>query len=582
MQLKFCTFIVTTSVILCNFLSPICSQDRPAPERETGRIEKKAVRAKRQMVVAANPVAAQVGMAILRRGGNAVDAAIAIQMVLTLVEPQSSGIGGGAFLLLYDSKTRKLLSYDGRETAPKTAKGDRFLNSEGKPLQFYDAVVGGKSVGIPGVLRMLEMVHREKGKLPWRELFQPAIQLAENGFPISPRLYQLLSREKNLPRFSAGRNYFYLPNGTPKPMGSKLVNRPLAEVFRIIANQGADAFYKGKIAKDIVATVTQSPVNHGDITLADLANYRAKHREPVCGSYRVYQVCGMGLPSSGGITILQILGILQNFNIASLKSKPIEAVHLFSEAGRLAFADRNRYLADADFVKVPTQKLLDPNYLKFRAKAINLNRSMGKVEPGNLVVSQSKNRLIHWLDLPSTTHFSIVDRDGNAVSMTSSIEDAFGSRLMVRGFLLNNQLTDFNFVPQENGKPVANRVEAWKRPRSSMSPTIVFDSQRKPFLIIGSPGGSAIINFVAKVLVSVLDWNLDVQEAIDLPNFGSRNGPTELEVNTNYATFKERLEARGHRVMVFPLNSGLHGIELKKGELIGGADPRREGIALGD
>ncbi|HEY9294907.1 MAG TPA: gamma-glutamyltransferase family protein, partial [Phormidium sp.] len=356
-----------------------------------------------------------------------------------------------------------------------------------------DAVVGGKSVGVPGVVRMLEMVHREEGKLPWRELFQPAIALAENGFPISPRLYQLLSREKYLQRFPNTRDYFYLANGQPKPVGSKLVNKPLAGVLRSIANQGADAFYNGEIAKDIVTTVTGTAVNAGDLTLADLANYQAKRRDPVCGSYRVYQICSMGPPSSGGITMLQMLGILQNFDLASLKSKPIQLVHLFSEAGRLAYADRNQFLADPDFVTIPTGRLLDRQYLRVRGSAIDLNRSMGKAAPGNIVVSHRLNQSINWLDLPATTHFSIIDKDGNAVSMTSTVESGFGSRLMVRGFLLNNQLTDFNFVPEENGKPVVNRVEAWKRPRSSMSPTIVFNAQKKPILITGSPGGSGII-----------------------------------------------------------------------------------------
>lgn len=582
MQLKFWQLIFTTLVFSCNLVFPVRTQDLPAPEGDTGRTEKQAVRAKQQMVVSGNVLASQAGMAILRRGGNAVDAAIAVQMVLTLVEPQSSGIGGGGFLLLYNGTTGKLLSYDGRETAPGKARSDRFLNAAGKPLDFFEAVVGGKSVGVPGVVRMLEMVHREEGKLPWRELFQPAIQLAENGFPISPRLYQLLSREKYLQRFPNSRNYFYLTNGQPKPIGSKLVNRPLAEVLKAIANQGAAAFYQGEIAQDIVETVSRSPVNPGDLTLADLANYQAKKRDPVCGLYRVYQVCSMGPPSSGGITMLQMLGILQNFDLASLKSKPIELVHLFSEAGRLAYADRNRFLADPDFVTIPTQRLLDPQYLQVRGSAIDLNRSMGKAAPGNILVSSGEKRSINWLDLPATTHFSIVDKDGNIVSMTSTIESGFGSRLMVRGFLLNNQLTDFNFVPEENNQPVANRVEAWKRPRSSMAPTIVFNAQKKPILIIGSPGGSGIINFVAKVLVGVLDWQLDIQEAISLPNFGSRNGPTELEVDTNYVNFKADLERRGHQVIVIPLNSGSHGIEIKNGELIGGADPRREGVAIGD
>lgn len=552
------------------------------PEAGSGRIERAAVKTQTDMVVAANPIAAAAGRDILRRGGNAVDAAIAVQLVLGLVEPQSSGIGGGAFLVYYDRQTKEIHTYDGRETAPSAAKPDRFMDGEGKSLQFYDAVIGGKSVGVPGTIKILQMAHKASGKLPWEQLFKPAIQLAEEGFSISPRLYTLLSKDPFLPRFEPAKSYFYQPDGTAKPVGTKLVNKPYSEVLRRIASRGADGFYKGRIARDIVATVRNANVP-GDLTTKDLANYQAKERSPVCGIYRVYKVCGMGPPTSGALTVLQILGILENFNLAALKPDSVQAVHLFSEAGKLAYADRGLYMADADFVPVPINELIDPEYLKRRATLINPNRAMAEAKPGELLSKQS----LLWgsdnaIEFPSTSHIAIVDKYGNAVSMTTSIEDAFGSRLMVGGFLLNNELTDFSFSPTVDGKPVANRVEAGKRPRSSMSPMMVFDQNGKLVMVIGSAGGSRIINYVAKALVGVLDWKLDSQEAISLPNFGNRNGATELEAGTDIANLKSDLEAMGHSVQVLDQISGSQGIVLADDGLIGGADPRREGVALGD
>ncbi|MBE8968414.1 gamma-glutamyltransferase [Nostocales cyanobacterium LEGE 12452] len=554
----------------------------PPPEAGSGRVEREAVRTNKYVVVAANPLASAAGRDVLRRGGSAIDAAIAVQMVLTLVEPQSSGIGGGAFLVYYDAKTKKLLTYDGRETAPAAAKPDRFLDANGKPLQFYDAVVGGKSVGVPGVVRMLELAHKKYGKLPWSQLFQGAIQLSEQGFPLSPRLYTLLSRDQYLSRNEPAKSYFYQPDGTPKPIGTRLVNQPLAEVLRQIAKGGANAFYQGNIAQDIVAKVRQAAVP-GDLTTTDLVQYQAKVREPVCGTYRIYKVCGMGPPSSGGLTVLQILGILQQFNLPALKPASLEAVHLFSEAGRLAYADRNLYIADTDFVPVPVKELINPNYLKLRAAIINPERSIGQAQAGNPLLQQASR----WgkdqsKDLPSTSHVSIVDATGNAISMTTSIEDAFGSRLMVRGFLLNNQLTDFSFLPTSEGKPVANRIEAKKRPRSSMAPMMVFDRNGKLVMVVGSAGGPQIINYVAKAIVGHLDWGLDIQRSLSLPNFGSRNGPTELEADTDVANLKPALEVKGHTVSVIQLTSGSTGIVLTNQGLVSGADPRREGAPLGE
>ncbi|MBW4630233.1 MAG: gamma-glutamyltransferase [Brasilonema octagenarum HA4186-MV1] len=563
-------------------LQPMVARTQDAPEAGSGRIEREAVITQKYMAVAANPLASAAGSEILRAGGSAVDAAIAIQLVLGLVEPQSSGLGGGAFLVYYDAKAKQLRTYDGRETAPAAAKPDRFLDADGKALQFYDAVVGGKSVGVPGAVRMLELAHKKHGRLPWKQLFQPAIKLAEKGFPISPRLYTLLKTEQYLQRTERARNYFFQPDGTPKPVGTILVNRSYAQVLRQIAKGGADAFYKGEIANDIVATVQQAGVP-GDLTTTDLATYQAIERPPVCGVYRVYKVCGMGAPSSGGLTVLQILGILENFNLASLEPASLKAVHLFSEAGRLAYADRGFYIADPDFVSVPSNELLDPEYLKRRAALISLDRALTEAKPGELPLQPA---LLRGKDdspeFPSTSHVAIVDRYGNAVSMTTSIEDAFGSRLLVRGFLLNNELTDFSFSPTtSDGKPVANRVEPGKRPRSSMAPMMVFDQNGKLVMVVGSAGGARIINFVAKALVGVLDWKLDSQQALSLPNFGNRNGPTELEAGTSVANLKSALEALGHSVQVVEQTSGSHGIIITEQGLLGGADPRREGEAIG-
>ncbi len=541
-------------------------------------------RATRHMIAAANPYAARAGLEILRAGGSAIDAAIAAQMVLNLVEPQSSGIGGGGFLLYYDAARRETVAFDGRETAPAAATPDLFLDDQGRPLAFFDAVIGGRSVGVPGILSMLEQAHARYGRLPWARLFEPAIALAEKGFPISPRLNALIGRAPGLDRFAATRAYFLTPDGAPKPVGTLLRNPAFADTLRKIAAEGAAAFYRGAIAEDIVAAVRGAAGNPGRMTRADLASYRARVRAPVCASYRAWRVCGMGLPSSGGITTLQILGLVEGFDLAALAPGSVDAVHLIAEASRLAFADRGRYLADDSFVRVPVAGLLDRGYLAARAALIDPARAMaGPAAPGAPPESAG-------LDLApgdaalgrSTTHLSVVDDDGNVVSFTSSIESAFGSRLMVRGFLLNNQLTDFSFRPEIDGRPVANRVEPGKRPRSSMAPTLVFDRSGDFVLAIGSPGGSRIIGYVTEALIAVLDWGLDVQAAVALPHFVNRNGATDLEAGTPLAAIADALRARGHEVRLRPLNSGLHGIMARGGRLEGGADPRREGVAIGD
>ncbi|MFQ5774046.1 MAG: gamma-glutamyltransferase [Kiloniellaceae bacterium] len=537
------------------------------------------VRAERQMVAAANPLAAETGLRLLRAGGSALDAAIATQMVLNLVEPQSSGIGGGGFLLHFDAATGEVAAYDGRETAPAEATPDLFLKPDGEPMAFWDAVVGGRSVGVPGLLRMLELAHRAHGRLPWARLFEPAIELAEAGFPVSPRLHALIAADKHLKAFPATAAYFHDAAGDPPAVGSRLKNPAFAATLRRIAREGADAFYTGPIAAEIVAAVRGAARNPGKMSLADLAGYRAKRRAPVCAPYRSSRVCGMPPPTSGGVAVLQILGILARFDLAALAPNSLEAVHLIAEASRLAFADRNRFLGDPDFVDVPLARLLDPDYLRRRAGLISPTASLGTAAPG---LPAQNGAMPAQPDPPSTTHLVVVDARGNAVSLTASIESAFGSRLTAAGFLLNNELTDFSFRPVVEGRAVANRVEPGKRPRSSMAPSLVLDRQGRLVMAVGSPGGSRIIGYVVKALVASLDWGLDMQAAIGLPNAVNRNGATELEAGTALAALKARLEALGHEVRVRALTSGLHGIAVSAGGLVGGADPRREGVVRGD
>jgi gamma-glutamyltranspeptidase/glutathione hydrolase len=567
--------------------------DRPSqPEQSSAfRAGLGTVTAQRHMAASANPLATAAGLEMLRAGGSAVDAAIAIQLVLALVEPQSSGLGGGAFLMHWDGRT--VAALDGRETAPMAADERLFLTAEGRPMAFYDAVVGGRSVGTPGAVRLLETAHRQYGRLQWARLFDPAIRLADGGFAMSPRLHQQLAAEMYLKNDPTAAAYFYNPDGAPKAVGTLIRNPQLAATLRAIAFGGADAFYSGPIAADIVQAV-QSQKNAGRLALTDLSAYRVKRRDPICSDYKRWRVCGMPPPSSGGIAVAQMLGIFTHRNIAvfppddgpTLEPRA-EAVHLFSEAGRLAFADRGLYVADSDFVQVNVAGLLDPDYLRQRAQLIGA-RSIGTAQPG---VPPGANVALAADPSPpksATSHISVVDGTGNAVSMSTTIEDVFGARVMVRGFLLNNQLTDFSFVPDANGKPIANRVQPGKRPRSSMAPTLVFDHASGTLVaILGSPGGSQIISYVAKTLVGTLDWNLDIQQAIALPNFGSRNGPTELEKGRFGAGVAEALKARGHDVREIDMGSGLQGIlrvRLPGGRIgwAGGADPRREGVAMGD
>ncbi|WP_349369689.1 gamma-glutamyltransferase [Salinarimonas sp.] len=555
----------------------------PAPEAATGVAEaREAVRAERRMVAAANPIAAEAGLAILRAGGNAVDAMVTTQLVLNIVEPQSSGIGGGAFLLYWDAGDRDLVTLDGRETAPAAATPERFLGADGAPMPFWEAVVGGLSVGVPGTPALMAEAHARYGRLPWESLFTIPIRLAEDGFPVSPRLHALLDGDRALRDDPRARALYYQEDGTPLPVGTMLRNPALAETLRRLASEGASAFYEGPIAVDIVETVAGHPTNPGDMTLSDLAGYRVIEREPVCVEYRVYDVCGMGPPSSGASTVGQILELVEGFDLAEMGPGP-EAAHVVSEASRLAFADRNQYLADADFVSVPMRGLLDESYLDARATLIAPDGSMGAAEPGEPPYWREGLRAPSIDTSTGTSHVSIVDSDGNAVSLTTTIESAFGARLMTAGgFLLNNELTDFSFRPEVDGRPVANRVAPGKRPRSSMAPTMVFDAFDRLYVVVGSPGGSRIIGYVAKSLIAMLDWGLDPQQAAAFPAFLSRNGPTELEEGSLAAEWAPKLEAMGHEVRLAEMTSGLHAVVVTPAGLLGGADPRREGVAVGD
>jgi len=573
-----------------------------APESASGfRTDLKTQHAEKYMAAAANPLAAEAGREMLRRGGSAIDAAIAMQAVLTLVEPQSSGIGGGALIVLWDGKAVR--TYDGRETAPAGATEKLFLQANGQPMGFTQAQIGGRSVGTPGVLRALELAHQKHGRLPWAQLFEPAIRLAEQGFAISPRLHRLIAADSSMPRSAEMMAYFRNANGSPKAAGTNLKNPALAAVFKRIAHEGPDALYKGPVAEEIAAKV-QGHANPGSLSLTDLANYQAKERAPLCTDYKRWQVCGMPPPSSGGIAVAQILGTLQALEtrdkrLALAPLKPVkttapagiepdpQAVHLIAEAERLAYADRAQYLADTDFVPVPVKGLVDPAYLASRAALIG-ERSMGTAKPGTppgIRVAYAPDRSPLRI---STSQVVAVDDAGGAVSMTTTIESAFGSHIMVQGFMLNNEMTDFSFIPEENGQKVANRVEPGKRPRSSMAPTLIFDRQNGEFLAtVGSPGGSQIIEYVAKSTIGLLDWNLDAQAAINLPNFGSRNGPTELEQGQFSPMLIQALKDKGHSVSEIDMTSGTQAIvRVKdaqgKASLTGGADPRREGQALGD
>lgn len=557
--------------------------DRAAPEAATGFTEQQGATATRYMVAAATEAATDAGVEMLAKGGTAIDAAIAVQAMLTLTEPQSSGIGGGAFILYWDNQAKRLYTIDAREKAPFNATPELFLREDGTPERWIDAVVGGRSVGVPGVLAGLKLAHDKWGQRPWSEAFQTTIAKAEQGFEVSPRLAKLVALEINpgLRKMPVASDYFF-PNGEPLKAGTVKRNPALAETLRTIAAEGIDPFYQGELARSMVAAVQNSPIAPGLLSMKDLAEYQPQLREPVCTPYREMSVCGMGPPSSGGIAVNQILGILNQFELADLPVNSPAAIHLFAQASRLAFADRNQYVADSDFVDVPVAELLAADYLAARAKLIQPT-DMGQAQPGNMPVARVASQS---LEQPNTSHMAIVDSYGNAISMTTSIEMGFGSTVMVNGYLLNNQLTDFSLSPTVNGQLVANRVQPGKRPRSSMAPAMVFAPNGDLRHVVGSPGGTRIINYVAQTIVGLIDWDLSMQAAIDLPRIANLNGATFIE-NLETSEFDPEavaaaLRERGHEVRVTDLNSGLHGITLgEDGQLHGGADPRREGRAKG-
>ncbi|CAG21783.1 gamma-glutamyltransferase [Photobacterium profundum] len=557
------------------------SADSIAPEAVTGLKTQTLEQGSDWMIASANPYASEAGAAMLRQGGNAIDAMVATQLVLGLVEPQSSGIGGGAFLMYWDAKKEALTSFDGRETAPYGVTPRLFQDDKGEPLQFFDAVVGGRSVGTPGTVKLLQHTHQRLGKLPWKALFEPALNLAKNGFIVSPRLAKLVANDQDyLQRSAEAKAYFFNQDGSPIKAGQNLKNPAYADTLTLIADQGASAFYHGKIANDIVKTVRGAKANPGVLNTMDLATYQVKEREPVCAPYRQYSICGMGPPSSGALTLGQIMGMLSHYPIAEMGPENIQSWRLLGDASRLAFADRGKYMADSDYVPMPTEGLLAADYIEQRATLLKGDTALATTAAGKPPWSHAMNyALDEAIELPSTSHFSIVDKDRNMVSITTTIENGFGSRLMVRGFLLNNELTDFSFRSHADGVPIANRIEPGKRPRSSMAPTIVM-KEGEPYMAVGSPGGSQIIGYVAKTLVAHLDWGLNLQQAINLPNMNNRFGAFELEQGTTAEQWAPKLEQLGFKVKVKELNSGVQAIRVDGKSLTGAADPRREGKVI--
>lgn len=546
----------------------------------TAKAEGRPVTGQNWMVSAAHPLAVQAGARVLEAGGSAADAMVAVQVVLGLVEPQSSGLGGGAFLVWHDAATGEMTTLDARETAPLAATPTLFLDDAGQPLEFMEAVVGGLSVGTPGTPALLQAAHRKWGRAPWPGLFADGIRLAEDGFTVSPRLASLVADEGEALQADTATTAYFFPNGQPVAAGAILTNPAYAETLRQLASEGADAFYRGEIALGIVAAV-RGAENPGLLSMQDLAGYRVVERPAVCVEYRAHDVCGMGPPSSGGLTVGQILGMLGGYDMAALGAENPESWRLIGDASRLAFADRGRFMADSDHVPMPTRGLIDPAYLAERAKLLAGDDSLPEVSAG----SPGWSHAMLWgqdvsLELPSTTHISIVDSHGNALSMTTTIENGFGSRVMANGFLLNNELTDFSFETHDaDGWPIANAVAPGKRPRSSMAPTIVL-KDGAPVLVIGSPGGSRIIGYVARAIIAHLDWGMDIQKAVAAPNIVNRFGPMDVEPGLP-AALRDGLAAIGFEVNETALTSGLQGIAIRPEGLEGGADPRREGIALG-
>ena len=540
------------------------------------------------MVATANPHASRAAIEILKKGGSAVDAAIAAQLVLGLTEPQSSGIGGGAFMVHWQHNARTITAFDGRETAPAAATPGLFMGANGKPLKWRDANYGGRAVGVPGTVSLLWLAHQKHGRLPWNALFEPAITLALKGFAVSPRLHNALASAPEFANDRQARAIYYVPSKdwnkllVALPEGALLRNPAYAKSLKIIAEKGPAGFYQGPLARQIVAAVRGHHANPGAMTLNDLAAYQARQRTPVCGPYRGYKVCAMPPPTSGGLSSLMTLAMLEKFPLSQLPVNSAAAAHLLVQASKLAFADRALYMADPDFIKVPVKGLLARDYLERRAALIRPDRDMGRARAGQpaghlLIKSHAPDAGLREY---GTSHLVIVDNDGNAVSMTMTVERSLGARVMAGGFVLNNELTDFSFRPQKNGRAVANRVEGGKRPRSSMDPVLVFAPSGEFFAGLGSPGGSRIIGYVTQALIGLIDWNLSAAKAAAMAHIVNRNGATDLEANTAAASLKSALEAMGHKVRLRKMTSGLNIIVVRQGKLEGGTDPRREGLVL--
>ncbi|HEY1607028.1 MAG TPA: gamma-glutamyltransferase [Allosphingosinicella sp.] len=532
------------------------------------------------MVSAADPRAAAAGREILNEGGNAADAAIATMLALNVVEPESSGIGGGGFLVYHDARTNRVTSFDGREQAPAAATPAYFLDANGRPRAHSDAVPGGLSVGVPGNLRLAELAHRGHGRLAWAKLFQPAIRLARNGFAITPRMHDSLASPRALARSTAwGRAFFYDAAGEPKPIGTVLRNPELARTLEQIAAAGPDWFYHGANAEALVRTARDSQRNPAVITTADLAAYRAKERPAVCGMYRQYRICGMGPPSSGATAVFEVLKQLERFNLTALGPKSPVAWHLIADSMRLAYADRDAYVGDPDFVSVPVAGLMDTGYLRGRSQLISMDRAIPEVQAGAPPGARPRTAA-RSSEVPATTHFVVVDKLGDVASWTSTIEGAWGSGLTVNGYFLNNELTDFSFAPEKNGAPVANRVQPGKRPMSAMSPTIVYGPDGRVRIAIGAAGGPTIIAQVAKALIGVLDWHLSAQQAIALPVMIGWGDRVLVERGTMLEAMAPRLRAMGHEVVPVAPGFKANAVERVKGRWVGAADPRSEGVAL--
>jgi gamma-glutamyltranspeptidase/glutathione hydrolase len=533
------------------------------------------------MVSAADARAAEAGASILRAGGSATDAAIATLLALNVVEPQSSGIGGGGFLLLDDGKGT-VETIDGRETAPMAAT-PHWFEVGGRTLSVLQAIPGGLSVGVPGNVRLMELAHQRHGKLPWKRLFAPAIALARDGFVINDRLHQFLDRARGTAALTPqGKALYFGADGEPLPAGMVIRNPALAAYLKKLANEGPGAFYAGANAAAIASAVSGSPRNPAPMTTADIAAYQARPRAPVCATYRAYRICGMGPPSSGATTVIGVLGMLERFDMAGLGRNSPVAWHLIAEAERLAYADRDRYLADSDFVSVPVPGLVSHEYLARRSQLISEDRTLASVEAGAPAGATTALADTFTPDIPSTSHFVVVDRTGQAVTETSTVESSFGSGLMISGYYLNNELTDFSLVPERDAKPVANRVEAGKRPRSSMAPTLVYGPQGKLRLAVGAAGGSTIPAQVLRVIIGVIDWNLSAQDAIALPVLFAPGGDAIfVEKGSALEAMIPALRALGHGDITareMPLKA--NAIEISGGQLRGGADARGRGAVV--